>query len=63
MAATAPEIVDCACGRDHETMPMLLIDFTDSGEEILEEAVCREHKRHVPCRPCLYSTEDSTRTR
>lgn len=37
-----PEIVDCACGHDHATVP------TDDGAEL----VCRVHKRHIPCRRC-----------
>lgn len=47
-----PEIEDCACGRDHETMPMIDISFGDEAEHYVE-GVCRIHKRHVPCRGCM----------
>lgn len=55
-----PEIEDCACGHDHETMPLIDVSFCgicdrwDCDHDIrLVEAVCRKHKRHVPCRPCM----------
>lgn len=42
-----PLIKDCACGKDHMTMPT---DIDEFGEYDL---VCIEHKRHEPCRPCM----------
>ena len=46
------EIEGCACGKDHATMP------TDFDPEIgTYELVCRLHKRHLPCRKCLYGDE------
>lgn len=42
-----PLIKDCACGKDHMTMPT---DIDEFGEYDL---VCIKHKRHEPCRPCL----------
>lgn len=46
------EVEGCACGRDHETMPTDFDpDFPEMGEY---ELVCRVHKRHIPCRPCMY---------
>lgn len=62
------EIKDCSCGRDHETMPMIDIsscfcDFIEmpgcDHREELVEAVCREHKGHIPCRTCIRSGLDS----
>lgn len=41
------KIVGCACGRNHATMPL-----EDLGEGIVLPAVCRTHKRHLPCRGC-----------
>lgn len=46
---TEPEIVDCACGRDHVTMP------TEDGFEL----VCRVHKRHEPCRKCAHARREA----
>lgn len=46
-----PEITDCACGNDHETMPMIDVSIGDEGP-IYVEGVCRIHKRHIPCRKC-----------
>lgn len=51
---TKPEIEGCACGQDHEFMP---VDYEydqwlDKWFEI--ELVCRIHKRHIPCRKCMY---------
>lgn len=43
-------ILDCSCGQDHETMPMV-----DIGDGYEAPGVCRIHKRHEPCRKCLYS--------
>jgi len=43
------EIVGCACGRDHEEMP-----YDDEYGEL----VCREHKRHIPCRECRRRIRD-----
>ena len=57
------EIVGCACGQNHETMPMIDISTCCcvwAGEDpdcdhssVWVEGVCREHKRHEPCRPCM----------
>lgn len=47
-----PEITGCACGRDHEVMPTDT-DYLEDGTEFTYELVCREHKRHEPCRRCL----------
>lgn len=46
----APDIQDCACGRDHWEMPMAAtgLDYT-----IESDLVCRVHKRHFPCRKCV----------
>lgn len=46
---TPPEEVvyaveNCACGEDHLTVPL------DADGLPM---ICREHKRHEPCRPCL----------
>ena len=46
-----PLIKDCACGKDHMTMPTD-IDFID-GVEVEYDLVCIKHKKHEPCRPCL----------
>lgn len=66
--SATPEIEDCACGQDHQTMPMIDIstcwcvwgdedDPECTPEVIWVEAVCREHKRHVPCRTCMREEE------
>lgn len=52
------EIVDCACGQDHETMPMIDVSWED-GEPVYVEGVCRIHKRHVPCRKCFAEGRES----
>lgn len=56
-------IEGCACGKDHEEMPMVDISTCCcvwAGEdpdcdhaEVLVPAVCLVHKRHEPCRPCM----------
>lgn len=56
-------IEGCACGQDHETMPMIDIsdcfclilgDQPGCTHEVFEvPAVCVKHKRHEPCRPCM----------
>jgi hypothetical protein len=46
-----PEIVDCACGKDHEVMPV-----AEDGYGVYE-LVCRLHKRHLPCRRCRADLE------
>jgi hypothetical protein len=53
-------IRDCACGQDHETMPT----ETDwDGEKWVEyPLVCVEHKRHAPCRECLWDQSGATTT-
>jgi len=43
-----PEIADCACGQDHDKMPTVY----DPEFGVTFELICREHKRHVPCRRC-----------
>lgn len=45
-----PLIRDCACGQDHMTMPRDVMFY--GGPEI--DLVCIEHKRHEPCRSCMY---------
>lgn len=46
-----PLIIDCACGRDHMTMPKDT-EFDEDGKEWEVELVCVMHKRHEPCRRC-----------
>lgn len=62
------EILDCACGQDHEKMPMvdasvcfcsISYDPKCTHEVLMVEGVCREHKRHIPCRPCMRRDLDS----
>lgn len=48
-----PEVIDCSCGKDHLTVPRIDVGTDDEGVELLADAVCRIHKRHEPCRPCL----------
>lgn len=52
MSSHDDPILNCGCGRDHETMPM------DEEDGVLYPLVCREHKRHEPCRRCLYADEE-----
>lgn len=47
-----PVIIDCACGKDHETMPTD-VDYNEDGTEFSYELVCRIHRKHEPCRPCM----------
>lgn len=60
-----PLIRDCACGRDHDTMPMIDVsscacawshdpDSDCNHAEYLTPGVCLKHKRHIPCRPCMH---------
>lgn len=53
IGSSFPEIIGCACGKDHDTMPKD-VEFDDNGKEWEYELVCRKHKRHEPCRRCLY---------
>lgn len=57
------EIEGCSCGTDHVEMPMVDIStcccvWSEEDPEcdhssFMVEAVCRKHKRHVPCRACM----------
>lgn len=48
-----PEIIDCSCGKDHMTVPKD-VEYDDETDESFEyDLVCRIHRRHEPCRPCL----------
>lgn len=46
-----PLIIDCACGRDHESMPRD-VEVDEDGNKWEVELVCVTHKRHIPCRRC-----------
>ena len=48
------DIVDCACGQDHEQMPVDFEYDPYTGDWVEYELVCRIHKRHIPCRRCIY---------
>lgn len=50
-----PVIIDCACGKDHMTMPTDT-EFDEDGTELPYELVCRVHRKHIPCRPCIRRT-------
>ncbi|GAB3863401.1 hypothetical protein GCM10028801_30940 [Nocardioides maradonensis] len=41
-----PLVEDCACGQDHLEM----LTDPEAGD-----LLCVEHKRHRPCRPCMYA--------
>jgi hypothetical protein len=57
-----PAIIDCACGKDHETMPTDTEYDEETGESHTYELVCRIHRRHEPCRPCMRENFASRRT-
>lgn len=53
-----PEIIDCSCGEDHDTVPSD-VDYDDeTGESFEYDLVCRTHRRHEPCRPCMRELND-----
>lgn len=52
-------VIDCACGTNHDTMPLVDLGYQSREvhgvarqEEIFVMGVCREHRRHLPCRGC-----------
>lgn len=47
-----PEIVGCACGSDHDSMPRDTEYDDETGESFEYDLVCRRHRKHEPCRPC-----------
>lgn len=59
-----PVIKDCACGTDHDEMPMVTVsacccmwtgdDPECDHKEYWVPAVCLKHKTHIPCRKCEY---------
>lgn len=51
-------IVGCACGNDHETMPTDT-EWVD-GQWVEYPLVCTIHKRHLPCRKCLWAESGAT---
>lgn len=56
-----PLIKDCACGQDHMTMPTDT-DWDENGNPITYDLVCVEHKRHLPCRKCLWRESGASTT-
>lgn len=56
-----PVIVGCACGKDHMTMPTDT-DYNEDGTEFTYELVCRVHRKHEPCRPCMRADSLTRRT-
>lgn len=47
-------MIDCACGKTHESNYKILVHIDEeTGEEFEAWALCMEHARHEPCRPCL----------
>lgn len=48
-----PVIIDCACGKDHMTMPTDTEYDDETGESYRYNLVCRVHRKHEPCRPCM----------
>lgn len=57
-----PVIVDCACGKDHMTMPTDVEYDEETGKEFTYELVCRVHRRHEPCRPCMREDKATRQT-
>jgi hypothetical protein len=55
-----PAIIDCACGKDHETVPTDTEYDDETGESFTYELVCRIHRKHEPCRPCMRERRAST---
>lgn len=55
-------IENCACGKDHEEMPRTLVYVEADGTEHYADMVCLEHKRHIPCRECLWRDSGATTT-
>lgn len=49
-----PLIEGCACGQDHDTMPMIDVDH-----DTWIPGVCLTHKLHIPCRSCDASDADT----
>lgn len=48
-----PVIIDCACGKDHMQVPTDTEYDDETGKEFTYELVCRVHRKHEPCRPCM----------
>lgn len=48
-----PEIIDCSCGKDHMTVPKDTEFDDETGKSFEYELVCRTHRKHEPCRPCM----------
>lgn len=47
-------MIDCACGQIHEANYKILVDIDEkTGKEYYALALCEEHAKHQPCRPCL----------
>lgn len=72
LADGTPLIEDCACGRDHQTMPMIDVsscacawshdpDPDCDHAAYLTPGVCLKHKRHEPCRPCMHEERERER--
>lgn len=48
-----PAIIGCACGKDHMQVPTDTEYDEETGKEFTYELVCRIHRKHEPCRPCM----------
>lgn len=57
-----PVIIECACGKDHVTVPTDTEYDEETGKEFTYELVCRVHRKHEPCRPCMRADKDTRRT-
>lgn len=57
-----PAIIDCACGKDHMTVPTDTEYDDETGKEFTYELVCRTHRKHEPCRPCMRADNLTRRT-
>lgn len=57
-----PAIIGCACGKDHVTVPTDTEYDEETGKEFTYELVCRVHRKHEPCRPCMRADKATRRT-